>query len=244
MIDEYPQTICNIIEDQSEECAKHLLQTSRELRQNSELSGKIQFIYTGSINLTTIAKNLDATKFINDLNEVKVSALTTKEADKFVDELLENIEFDISSEVKKYLLNRVEWLIPFYIQVLISEIREIYYEEEIDNDQITDKHIIDKAFLRAIEKQQYYSSWRERLNVYRDNEYKFIMEVLNSISVQKKLDFSEIYNMSVKHEIEDKCKGIIQILKHDGYIQNNEDENIYMFNSPILREWWCKYSEK
>lgn len=244
MVDEYPQTIGNIMVDYSDEKAKHLLQTSREIRQDKKISENVQFIYTGSISLNSIARNLDATKFINDLNEVKVTALREDEAKVFIDELMRNLEFGISGEVRDYILKKIEWKIPFYIQLMISELRDVYDDNDIEEDIVDDVSLIDEAFENAVEKQNCHSTWKERLKVYSGQEYDFIVEILNTLSERKELGYLEIYDISVKYEMEDKCKETINILEHDGYIHDNEHDKIYVFNSPILREWWCRYGKK
>jgi hypothetical protein len=46
--------------------------------------------------------------------------------------------------------------------------------------------------------------------------------------------------MAVKRGIEEDYKKIIRVLMHDGYINNNDDPEVYRFNSPILKTWWFK----
>jgi len=33
---------------------------------------------------------------------------------------------------------------------------------------------------------------------------------------------------------------LVGILKHDGYLNNQEDPAHYRFNSPVIREWWWR----
>lgn len=33
---------------------------------------------------------------------------------------------------------------------------------------------------------------------------------------------------------------LVGILKHDGYLNNQEDPARYRFNSPVIREWWWR----
>jgi len=51
MVDEFPQTIENIVRNSNEQAAIQFLQSNREIRQNPALSQHLQFIYTGSIGL-------------------------------------------------------------------------------------------------------------------------------------------------------------------------------------------------
>jgi hypothetical protein len=238
MIDEFAQSIQNIHKKHGAASAIHLLQSNRALRQNSDINEKFQFIYTGSISLESIARRMESSKFINDLDIVKVTPLKEKEAKEFVKELLKGVEFSIDHTVEEYMLNKIKWLNPFYIQLALDKIQDIYYEDE---PSVIDEKVIDSAISRMIEESNKFSSWYERLNVYKGNEYNFIMEILNIISTSqsKSITSNEIYNFAVKYDMQASYKELINTLKDDGYIDNNHDEKIYTFTSPILRMWWC-----
>jgi hypothetical protein len=49
---------------------------------------------------------------------------------------------------------------------------------------------------------------------------------------------NEIIDLSVKYNIRDSYKNLLNTLIYDGYINNNEDPKVYRFNSPLLRQWW------
>ena len=51
LLDEFPETLENIIGDEGESAGKHFLQSNRELRQDPDINKTVQFIYTGSIGL-------------------------------------------------------------------------------------------------------------------------------------------------------------------------------------------------
>ena len=84
MIDEFPETLENIVEDDGENAGRHFLQTNRELRQNLELSKSVQFVYTGSIGLENVVSRLNAVNTINNLDRLKLPPLTTDEAKRFI----------------------------------------------------------------------------------------------------------------------------------------------------------------
>ena len=74
----------NILEDDKGDPknARKFLQVNRELRNNSALLGKVQFIYTGSSSLNITVSNLDSSALINDLNSIAVDPLTKEEAEE------------------------------------------------------------------------------------------------------------------------------------------------------------------
>ncbi|WP_298847100.1 ATP-binding protein [Clostridium sp.] len=239
MIDEFAQTIENIQQKEGTPYAVHLLQSNRVLRQNSDINNKFQFIYTGSISLEGIARRMDSSKFINDLDIVKVTPLSESEGKNLVNELLKGLDFSMDDDTINHMLSEIKWLIPFYIQLAMDKLQDIYDE---DNLCIIHNKSVDIAIKRMIEENNKFSSWQERLVVYKNNDYKFIIEVLNIISTSevKKISYNEMYNYAVKYDLCETYKDLLNTLIDDGYINNDDEEKFYTFTSPILRMWWCK----
>jgi len=237
MIDEFAQTIENIIKYEDTKNALSLLKAHRELRQDIKTSNKIKFIYAGSIGLESVVANMSATKYINDLNSVKISPLSIDEAKKFTKELSSNNHVNIESNEISYLLEKVEWLIPFYIQLIVQEVKKLQRKNPIITNEI-----IDEAIEKALEHRNHFESWQGKLKVAFENKnYLFAKEILNTISQESTMKFLEIINIASKHSLdEDEAKEIIHSLLYDGYINNNDDVKIYRFNSPILKMWWYK----
>jgi len=237
MIDEFAQTIENIIKYEDTKNALSLLKAHRELRQDIKTSDKVKFIYAGSIGLESVVANMSATKHINDLNSVKISPLSMVEAKKFTEELSSNNHVNIESNEISYLLEKVEWLIPFYIQLIVQEVKKLQRKNPIITNEI-----IDEAIEKALEHRNHFESWQGKLKVAFENKtYLFAKEILNTISQESTMKFLEIINIASKHSLdEDEAKEIIHSLVYDGYINNNDDLKIYRFNSPILKMWWYK----
>lgn len=235
MMDEFAQTIENIIKYASIREAESLLKTHRALRQNPKISSKVTFIYAGSIGLESVVAKLDAMKFINDLNSIKVTPLSKDEAIEFSRSLYPLIRDDEVS----YLLGCIEWLIPFYIQLIIQEIHTICFEKSL---HVISKETIDQAIERALDHRNHFEHWLARIkSAFEKDEFKFAKEILNSLSDQGTLESKEISNLAVKHALEDdQAKEIIHALVYDGYINNDHNPKIYRFNSPILKLWWYK----
>lgn len=238
LVDEFADTVENIKEKEGESEAVKFLAKNRDLRTNPDIRKKLQFIYAGSVGLEGIVNRLKGAKTINDLFPFRVNPLTHKEAIDLINMLTEDANFDIH-DVRDYMLNQIEWLIPFNIQLIVDEINQILSGEE--EKEVKNEHI-DLAFKNAIEKRNHFETWHTRLRtIFKGNEFKFVIELLNIISEKKQMDSADITNLSVKHKVTKIFKEIISTLAYDGYVNNNDDPKIYKFNSPILRMWWCKY---
>lgn len=232
MVDEFAQAIENMIKKNKEDEAETLLQNMRALRQDHKISGKVKFIYAGSIGLESVVKKIDSIKHINDLNSITIDTLDAQQAKEFATTLAQNNGIDISDGKIDYVLEKIEWLIPFHIQLIMQELKFLQKMALMDED-------IEKAFSNALKQRNHFEHWEARLKTFKDNEYKFAKEILNLISKCGTLKSAEIYNIADKHKLgEDIAKAVIHSLIYDGYINNNSDAKIYRFNSAILKMWW------
>jgi len=236
MLDEFPQTLENIIVDEGEQAGRHFLHSNRELRQDDEVSSHVQFIYTGSIGLENIVGKMNAPKTINDLSRLVIPPLKPVEAKDLVKRLLQNVLFDLSDPLIDYILKKIEWLIPFYIQLTIEGLKDLYRDEELKSIAKTD---IDRMFENMLDQRNHFEHWHSRLRTtLKGDEYNFSKQLLNIISENETIQSAEIYNIAVKYKVEDIFKDLVGALVYDGYINNSDDKKMYRFNSPILRMWW------
>ncbi|MBF0275088.1 MAG: ATP-binding protein [Nitrospinae bacterium] len=237
MIDEFPQTVENIRE-KSETEAIRFLQQFQELTKSPNLFGKVQFILTGSIGLENVVSRMQATKYITDLNSHPVGPLLEKEGVALIMELVEKMDFDITEDVALEFLDLIKWNIPFYIQLLVQELNNLYLEEPFT---WVDGTHFGKAFENAIKNRSYFLHWEERLRKsFQKDGYKLAVEILDRIATRDTLSGNEIHDLAVKHSLEEDYKEVLRTLIYDGYINNDDDHAVYRFNSPLLQAWWRK----
>ncbi len=235
MIDEYSQTIENIILDKGESEAKHFLHQCRELRIDPSCIGKISFVYTGSVGLENLVASLNESKSITDIARIEMPALTQDEALQLIEKILNNEGYDFEATDRIYFLKKVRWLLPYFIQVIMSAIEEICIE---NNNKKIDKKVIDSAYRECLNNRSYFEHWLSRLRImFKGKEFNCVKEILNQTSVQNEMSKSEYYDVAQKYDIE-AIDTIINMLIHDGYIAKTEDQKKYRFNSPLLQEWW------
>ena len=241
LIDEFAQTDANIYLDNKEDGrakAVHFIQTVRAIRQMPELTKKVQFIFAGSIGLENIVANLNSSSAIGDLVPVTISPLSKSEAENLCTKILNGSPYYFDEGASDYLIEKIEWLIPFYIQLIIDESYKILLEKGSNN--IT-RDTIDIAIKNAIKHRNHFENWFGRLRkAYTGNEFNFVKDTLNLASENSTISSNDIFNLAVKYNIENTFRDVINALKHDGYINNDENPKIYRFNSPILKIWWCK----
>ena len=234
MLDEFSQTVENIIKHENSIQAEKLLQSHREIRQDKHISQKTVFIYAGSIGLESVVATIQASKHINDLDSISVPPLEFNDAKEFTKKLLEQNDITTTYEDIEYILEKVKWYIPFYIQLICKEIKRLYRREPI-----LGKATIDRAEEKVLQQRKDFIHWEERLNILSKYERKFAKDVLNSISISDTITSNEIVNLGEKYQLDEEiAKKIIHSLKYDGYIDNTPNPKEYRFNSPLLQTWW------
>lgn len=233
MVDEFAQAIDNMVNKGDKGEAQLLLQDVRLLRQDDRFSSKVQFVFAGSIGLESVVVKADSsTKEINDLNSIPINPFNLQDAKKFALKLASDNAIAVADEQIDYTLAKLEWLIPFHIQIMMQELKRLR-KIELSNDDV------DEAFRQALKQRNHFEHWKKRLNSLDASEYKFAKEMLNKISEDSMMASSEIMNLATKHELEeDEAKNIIRSLIYDGYINNDENPKIYRFNSAMLKMWW------
>ena len=232
LVDEFPIALERIISEHSEKDAVEFLHANRSIRQRAKRG--IQFIYTGSIGLPNITRKLNATATINDLNIIEVPPLSEREATDFTKQLLSNYKVKFVQGTIKHMLDRLSWLIPFFIQLVV----QMLIDEFESNRKPVTKEVVDDVLEKAS---------NHRNNIYFENYYSRLDKSLTSIesklAKQMLLRIAKEDRVSLEsfHGIEDASR-VLEILEFDGYINSLQD--VYVFNSPILQLWWKKYAKE
>ncbi len=230
LIDEFPIALERIEKTAGVESAIEFLHINRSIRQRAKRG--LQFVYTGSIGLPNIARKLNATATINDLNVIEVPPLTIKQAKEFSTLLIKTYKVKTKPKVIDYMLKRLRWLMPFFIQLIVQMLIDEYetLQEPISKEQV-DK-VIEKAS-------------NHRNNIYFENYYsrldKSLTKEESGLAKRILSEIAEKDEVPLDHfnDVEDAIS-ILDILEFDGYI--NSTANCYTFNSPILQLWWKKHA--
>jgi len=238
LIDEFPQTILNILDRTGEAAAKRFLQSNRALRLNPEIIDKVRFIYTGSVGLNHTVAAIGSTAFINDLNTIEIEPLNRAEARQFLNELLAPRRIRMGPMAQDYLLTQLEWLIPFHIQLLVQELLR-----QVSPDELIDEQHVDRAFAEIISTRNdnHFAHYYSRLKVqFKGPALKYTLAILNKIASAGSIARVRLLDEAAVFDVMEQYRQIIEILVYDGYINNVGDPEVYRFNSPVVRMWWRK----
>ncbi|MBJ7539078.1 ATP-binding protein [Marinomonas sp. C1424] len=245
VVDEYPDVIESIYENDGISAVKNFMKNTRTLCQDTSLNQMVQFIFTGSIGLDSLANRLEVSNLINDQHKLSLSTLNETDGLAFIHFLTKKNDssLKITHDVALYMLKKVQWLMPYYIEILWERLEDHCFDIENTTPENSD---VDTAY-NTLFNQAYRSNfnhWVERLNRLKKSEKALAKEFLNLLSTSKQISYNDYFNISQQEKYQDTQHGyVIDCLEHDGYIFETEPKT-YRFTSPILKDWWNRYADR
>lgn len=240
IFDEFPDAVANILA-YSKQGAISFLQQHREFRELYSDSSLL-FIYTGSTGLKNVVRKIGHSHLINNLVEIKMPPMRYDEALEFIQRLVlyrqkKIPDFILSKVVIDYIIQKITWLLPYYIQIIIEEIYDGFNQKEIN------KNSVDKAIETILKYDssysEYFENWHSRLKTAfgHKEDYKLAINILNTIAIQDVIKKSQFHDLKVKYKNAD-GKYVEDVLRFDGYIDYDKATKSYGFNSFLLKQWW------
>ncbi len=215
--------------------AESLLNWFRSLRQKS--GTKIRWIFCSSIGIRNFTNRHNISYTINDIEPFKLKTFDKKLAKGLIKKLADSKRFELPDTIVENMLEKIDWYLPYFIQLLFKEIHRLNKVEEFT----VDERIVDIAYEGLI-KNQYFDTWDERLEYYYELEITF-RKILNSLcknpeGESRKLLFDLIHLPSEPLEGTEKVLGqILGMLINDGYLHQDQ-KGKFLFRSPLLRDYW------
>jgi AAA+ ATPase superfamily predicted ATPase len=225
-------TILSKGEDGVEKVA-FILNWLRSLRQVSKT--KVRWLFCGSVGLRNFTSAMNLGYTVNDLTEFSLDELSRGEAAGLLLELCKSENIEMNDELVEYTLNKLYWNIPYFIQIIFSNLAEDYA------DKIT-REDIDTAY-RKLCSENYLSTWSERLVEYGEYELP-ARQILKLLATRPEgIERDSMLNNLMTGQDASKIEAVdytlskvLAMLENDGYIMKKNA--LRMFRSPLLRDYW------
>lgn len=214
-----------------------LLNWFRSLRQVTD--SRIRWIFCGSVGLHNFTSMHRLSMTINDMLPFDFDALAPEEARGLITALAESENLCLTEGNVDYLLSKIEWYIPYFIQLVFTNIKK--YPNLRDGVEDMNR-IVDEALMEVIESETL-STWSERLveyNNYEDAARWMLNELCKADTGMSK---SQLLAMLPPSMEEDPIKAdtlvstVLNMLERDGYVARSGG-GVRRFRSPLLRHWW------
>ena len=241
LVDELPIFILSLLrQDPTAARARHFLNWFRQLRLGPEGSEHIRWLLAGSIGLDTVTEVHNLGDTINDLHIIGLGAFETAVAERFLENLAESYGLPLDAAARDRLLTRVGWPIPFFLQLIFSELRGLFPAPESITPQI-----VDQAFTTLLQpsRRSHFDYWRQRLHEQLGSpDAGRAIHLLTAIAQPPGGASRDILLQQLAasvpnlEERERQLHFLMRVLQGDGYIVRVQQR--YVFRSPLLRTFW------
>jgi hypothetical protein len=207
------------------------------LRSFRQISGtKIRWIFCSSIGIDNFTSQHQLSHTFNDVDPYPIGAFKREKAKQMLEELAQSDDIVLSEDIIEYKLNKLGWLLPYFIQILFFK---FYHLIQVEEREINIKTVDEAYDLLLSEK--HLNTWEERLKEYKELE-DYARKLLKRLSSIKEGEGRGVLLSFLNSIVNDQEKAdsilsqLLYMLKNDGYII--EEESKYSFRSPLLRDFW------
>lgn len=239
--DEFPLMLFNISQRAGADAAIQLLDLLRQLRQSR---AQLRFLFTGSVGLhlvlreLRIAKNANAP--VNDMQSETVPAMSRGDTFELAERLLAGFErrpLNIAATVER-MFDRIGGY-PFYIHHAADQLEQI--DRPVTPDDVD--AVIEDLLLSSEDPAQFaYHAERIR-TYYNPAEGDLAFAVLNAVAGNGPLPMPKLINL-VRHQKvnahDDNVRSICHLLRQDHYLELKKPggATLHGFRWPLLKRWW------
>jgi hypothetical protein len=242
-IDELPLFILKLLKlEDGEKRVRAFLSWLRVLRQEHS---EIRWILAGSIGLDTVTARLNMGDTINDLQSVHLGPFTEESARRLLKSLADSYHMVLSPSVQDDIVGRVGWLLPYYLQISFSLLRDNFPENEEKWEPAIE--LLPRIFevLLSPAHRNYFDYWRQRLaEELGAPDDRHAVVLLNTAcqdgeGVKRQTLFQSLNaKISDPDQCSDRLRYLLDVLVNDGYLV--EDGDRYRFRFGLLREYWFR----
>ena len=226
---------------------ERILNWLRSVRQ--ACGSNLPWVMCGSIGLDTFVQTHSLEGSINDLTEMSVGELDRGDATELLKKLAASEpEFpELPMDVVNDILNRVGWLLPYYLQLMFHCLLSIADRER--SSKFPSSEDVETAYETATRTNNL-GHWSSRLkDLLQPEEKRRAQELLTAIAnAPNGLPHPEIHGRLVASsphadpdELQSQLRKLLRLLSDDGYIVQ-EDDTI-RFRSFLLRDFWKREFE-
>lgn len=239
VIDELPLFLGKLMDkdEKNRNEVEFLLNWFRSIRQRE--NSHLRWLFCGSVGLRNFTNHYRMSQTINDLIDFELGELPAGEAEGLIKALAESYSLRMEDDVIIKTLELLQWPIPYFIQLLVDR---LISEKQSAVELIVTIEDIQRV-LDDLSQSDYFMTWDERLDEYRDLEDMARLTLDNVSAVDEGLSKDQLKTIAMKGKdaveepiINKNLAKVLEMLEHDGYIMRNGGYR--KFRSPLLRKWW------
>ena len=229
--------------DARREDARLLLRWLRQLRQSPRIKN-VRFLVAGSIGIGNVLSNLGESASMNDFEMLKLQPFSDPAADRFLQALSESHDTPLPVAVRKKVLQLIGTRVPYFLQIMFSEIAKASKERGIAPTPATVEALYRDTVL-GVDCKTYFDHYYGRLRDYYDKQdekaAKTILRMIANLGAVKRDACYQIYRKECDGADIERFNGLMANLENDFYVGFNARQNAYQFSCKLLRDWWLRH---
>jgi uncharacterized protein len=207
----------------------------RELRIKS--GSKIRWIFCSSVGIENFTHTHRISATMNDMSDYFLKPFDDETSKAMLRKLAERDGLDLSIEIQEAIVQKLSFCLPYFLQIMFEKITYLFEVEELT----LNTEIVEIAY-KSLINEKHFNTWDERIqeqyaelsnqafallkHICQENQGSKRENLINVLSAQ---------NQNIE-EAESAVAHLLYMLKNDGYLM--EANNLYLFRSPLLRDFW------
>jgi len=250
LLDEFPVMLEKLVHRNRQE-AEQLLIWLRIWRQSP---GSCRFIFTGSIGLQSLLERHSLGETMNDCHSYPLGPYKATEARalwRYFAPIYDEIAWLVDDPVIDHALNRVGWLSPYFLCLLLDESirvartrRQEFPAEATDEARIGIEDV-DDAYENLLAERSRFHHWEKRLkDALPPNDFSFCVALLTQLSRSSEgLTLTQLSSRLAKRDPDpdrraQRLQELLVRLTDEGYTSTPDGNSRIQFLSFPLRDWW------
>jgi hypothetical protein len=238
MVDELTVLLSHLIESDTENGknnVKFFLNWLRSFRQKT--GTKIRWVFCSSVGIDNFMSIHSLSHSMNDIDSFPLGPFNEIKAKTFLMELSSSHDLPMEDIHIQYCIDKLGWCLPFFIQLLFSNVNRLVSVEE----KVCSIDTIDEAY-QALIGDKHLNTWDERLAEYGDF-MPYARLLLTGLCKVKEGESRNALLARLSERITDPDEAnmifskVMNMLRNDGYLDVSE-EGKYVFRSALLRGFW------
>jgi len=198
---------------------------------------KIRWVYCSSVGIDNFTHKYGISDALNDIHYFTLKSFGKEESIKMLEILAHSNNLPLTKALSTAVVKKIDYCIPFFLQILFGK---IHYLVEVEKTPLKTT-IIDTAYALLIE-ENHFNTWVERINEQYTDDTTYAFRLLKHLCQAKEGAAREVLiNLLVlfppdPDRTEEICSSLLYRLQNDGYLM--EEDGLYKFRSPLLRDFW------
>jgi uncharacterized protein len=239
LIDDFSPILLEYFNEGNVKGISRFLKNNKNLRESiNKALNNVHFIYCSSHNLEEIVKSNVVYQTVNDLYSILIPTLTQSKANEFILLLSRQNDINLDSSGRDLLIQKLQWLNPYLIQIIIYELGNIELE---GNGGMTVDFFLNLALKKVLNHKGYFDQWLKSIESFLEQfELNTLHDLLNLFTQINGTSISDITYLSegiLGIPYKETINVLSPLLKNEYIILDSEK---YYFGSPLFKAWWSQ----